>query len=197
MLTRLRTWTRQLRSSQDNKPVSPETDTLCADQADLSVLLVCMGNICRSPLAEGVLRRRVADELAVYRIFVDSAGTHSYHAGSPPDPRARAAASRRGYGIDDLRARRVEAADFELFDLLLAMDRENLAYLHEIAPSGLEHKARLFLDFTPRLAGGDVPDPYYGGATGFERVLDMVEEAADGLLAELAQRLVGPKSPAG
>lgn len=144
-----------------------------------------MGNICRSPMAEGVFRRRVKERAGHLRIEIDSAGTHGYHVGSPPDERARAAAARRGIDISRLSARRVQADDFDRFDYILAMDVENLEYLLEFA--GPEHhgKIRLLLDYSVARKGGEVPDPYYGGPTGFEKVLDLIEEASEGLLDEL------------
>lgn len=150
------------------------------------VLLVCMGNICRSPTAEGVLRRRIADLRLTGRVEVDSAGTHAYHIGEPPDPRARETAAHRGYDLSDLRARQVIAEDFETFDHILAMDRDNLAGLHRACPSEQRYKLRLFLELAPRLGVHEVPDPYYGDAGGFEAVLDMVEEASAALLDEIA-----------
>ncbi|MDJ0927335.1 MAG: low molecular weight protein-tyrosine-phosphatase [Gammaproteobacteria bacterium] len=153
--------------------------------ADVRVLLVCMGNICRSPMAEGVLRERLNSWTSELVVEVDSAGTHGYHVGAPPDSRAQAAAARRGYEIGKLRARKVIAEDFERFDLLLAMDADNLSELRDLAPPELRGRARLFLDFSDSEPGTDVPDPYYGGPVGFERVLDLVEEAVDGLLREL------------
>jgi protein-tyrosine phosphatase len=154
-----------------------------------------MGNICRSPMAEGVLRLCLSERAPERKVFVDSAGTHGYHAGSPPDPRAQTAAGRRGVPIEQLRARRVEVEDFEIFDLLLAMDLENLAHLQELAPQGQAHKARLLLEYSVERRGGEVPDPYYGGETGFERVLDMLEEAMDGLLPEIERLTRGSRSP--
>jgi protein-tyrosine phosphatase len=147
------------------------------------VLLVCMGNICRSPMAEGVLRHRLALLDPPLPVLLDSAGTHGYHAGAPPDPRAQAATLRRGVDIAGLRARRVVAEDFARFDLLLAMDTDNLAALRGLASEELQDKAQLYLEF----AGlrGDVPDPYYGGISGFERVLDLVESATDGIVHQL------------
>jgi protein-tyrosine phosphatase len=144
-----------------------------------------MGNICRSPTAEAVFRdyaRRHAPEL---QLEVDSAGTHDYHVGEPPDPRAVKAASRRGLDLSGLRARQVDEADFERFDLILAMDRLNHAMLLERSPPEHHGRIRLLLEFADAAAGLDVPDPYYGGAKGFDEVLDLVEEAAAGLLAEL------------
>lgn len=148
------------------------------------VLLVCMGNICRSPLAEGVLRQRLAEAGGGLGVVVDSAGTHGYHAGSPPDRRAQVAAARRGIDIRDLRAREVAAEDFETFDLILAMDEDNLIRLEAEAPEQHRHKLRLFLEFA-QASETEVPDPYYGGAAGFERVLDLVEDASHGLLEVL------------
>lgn len=147
-----------------------------------------MGNICRSPTAEAVFREVLRKEGQGLEVQVDSAGTHGYHVGEPPDARAIAAARRRGYRMEDLRARRVEAVDFERFDLLLAMDEDNLAFLHRIAPEVRREQARLLLDFAPGAGRRDVPDPYYGGEAGFEEVLDLVEEAARGLLDEIRRR---------
>lgn len=151
----------------------------------VSVLFVCMGNICRSPTAEGVFRHLVRQEQLEDRVHTDSAGTHAYHIGNPPDPRALVTAECRGIELQDLRARRVLAEDFELFDYVLAMDRDNYEILATICPPGYETRLRMFLEFAPHLNIAEVPDPYYGGASGFERVFDMVEEAAKGLLAEI------------
>lgn len=155
-----------------------------------SILLVCMGNICRSPMAEGVLRNRLAQRARDLAVKIDSAGTHGYHAGSPPDRRAQVAAARRGIDISGLAARRVEAEDFERFDVILAMDTENLEYLLQEAEPEQHGKIRLFLDYAADSGRREVPDPYYGGPIGFERVLDLIEEAVDGLIDEL---LGGPK----
>lgn len=151
------------------------------------VLFVCLGNICRSPTAEAVFRELLRREAAGLAVDVDSAGTHGYHAGEPPDARAIAAAARRGIDMSDLRARTLEAADFERFDLVLAMDEQNFRRLERLAPAGYRHRLRLFLDYAPGLGRRDVPDPYYGGETGFEEVLDLVEAASRGLLAALRQ----------
>src|SRR5690606_34145733 len=152
------------------------------------VLFVCMGNICRSPTAEGVFRKVLAERAPGLTIEVDSAGTHAYHVGEPPDPRARRAAQRRGVDLEPLRARRVVLEDFERFDLLLAMDELNKATLLEIAPPEHHVKIRLLLEFAPQLGREDVPDPYYGGSNGFEYVLDLVEEASVGLLEHLRRQ---------
>lgn len=146
------------------------------------VLFICMGNICRSPTAEGVFRRLVAEEGLERLVHIDSAGTHDYHIGAPPDRRAQAAAAGRGYDLSDLRGRQVARSDFSEFDYLLAMDNDNLANLQRHCPSEQRHKLRLFLSFSERFKDQEVPDPYYGGAKGFDQVLDMVEDAAQGLL---------------
>lgn len=148
------------------------------------VLLVCLGNICRSPTAHGVLEHRL-EAAGLHWVAVDSAGTAAYHQGNAPDKRATAAAARRGVALAHLRARPVVAADFESFDLILAMDAQNLADLRDIAPVGARASVRLFMDFAQDLAVDEVPDPYYGGASGFEQVLDLVEAAADGLIDRL------------
>lgn len=149
------------------------------------VLFVCLGNICRSPTAEAVFRDMLRRE-SMLAVEVDSAGTHAYHIGAAPDSRSVTAASRRGIDMRTLRARVVETADFERFDLVLAMDEQNHRHLLGMAPPERRDRVRLFLDFAPQLGRRDVPDPYYGGATGFEDVLDLIEEASRGLLAALA-----------
>jgi protein-tyrosine phosphatase len=154
----------------------------------IRVLFVCLGNICRSPTAEAVLRELARREAAELDLEVDSAGTHGYHTGSPPDERSIAAARRRGIDMTGLRARVVEKADFERYDLVLAMDEAVFGRLTRIAPRGRRERLGLFLDYAPQLGRRDVPDPYYGGATGFEEVLDLVEEGARGLLAALAAK---------
>ena len=161
----------------------------------MKILFVCLGNICRSPTAEAVFRAVLAREAPGLGIQVDSAGTAGYHIGEPPDPRTRQAALRRGYDLSSLRARIVELADFERFDLILAMDGENLAVLKRRAPRDFAPKVRLFLEFAPELGVADVPDPYYGGPNGFEEVLDLVEEAAQGLLRHVREHGADPAAP--
>ncbi|MGI9237490.1 MAG: low molecular weight protein-tyrosine-phosphatase [Woeseiaceae bacterium] len=151
-----------------------------------SILFVCMGNICRSPTAEGVFRHIVEEAGLGERIHIDSAGTHAYHVGNPPDRRATAAAERRGISLGDLRARRVCDDDFERFDYIIAMDLDNLDHLNDQSSPEYHSKLRLFLEFSPGQVR-EVPDPYYGGAAGFERVLDLVEEASRGLLETLSR----------
>jgi protein-tyrosine phosphatase len=149
------------------------------------VLFVCMGNICRSPTAEGVFRKLLAERAPDLDVQVDSAGTHGYHTGEPPDPRACRAAERRGVDLKGLRARQVTDRDFEHFELVLAMDEQNLKFLLEACPVEHHGRIRLLLEFAPHLERREVPDPYYGGSTGFEHVLDLVEEAGKGLLDHL------------
>jgi protein-tyrosine phosphatase len=154
----------------------------------VKILFVCLGNICRSPTAEAVFRAVAAREAPELMIEVDSAGTAGYHVGEPPDLRTRQAARRRGYDMSSLRARIVEPRDFEDFDFILAMDRENLKVLNHRAPVQARDRVRLFLEFAPDAATTEVPDPYYGGPNGFEEVLDLVEAATQGLLQHLRQR---------
>jgi protein-tyrosine phosphatase len=159
--------------------------------AKYSVLMVCMGNICRSPTAEGVLRHLVrASELAG-KVKIDSAGTLDYHVGSPPDHRSQHHANQRGYDLSGLRARQVSAHDFEKFDLILAMDWQNLQELEELCPPGQRHKLKRLMEFAPPGLSDVVIDPYNGGQRGFEMVLDHVEAACQGLLAHLRKELAG------
>ncbi len=152
----------------------------------MKILFVCMGNICRSPTAEGVMRRLLEDERLADRVEIESAGTGDWHVGQPPDERATVAAGRRGITLSGA-AQQVRPADFRRFDLLIAMDRANLRELLAIAPDEeAAEKVRLLREFDPAASGDlDVPDPYYGGDRGFETVLDMVEAACRGLLDEL------------
>ena len=148
------------------------------------VLFVCLGNICRSPTADGVLRH-LAAQAPHLKIEVDSAGTADYHIGAPPDLRSRRASSRRGIDISGLRARQVTADDFVRFDLILAMDRENLRELEAMKPANSRASLKLFLEYAPDLNLRDVPDPYYRDADAFEEVLDLTSAASRGLLASL------------
>ncbi|KVM77390.1 phosphotyrosine protein phosphatase [Burkholderia ubonensis] len=155
----------------------------------VAICFVCLGNICRSPTAEGVMRHQVEAAGLADRIDVDSAGTGDWHVGEPPDVRAQAAARTRGYDLSALRARQVGAADFERFDLLLAMDEANLAELRRRCPVQHRDKVRLLMEFAPGATASEVADPYFGGAQGFEQVLDQCEAACRGLLDTLRQRV--------
>ena len=153
------------------------------------VLFVCTGNICRSPTAEGVFRRLVEQAGLPDRIGMDSAGTHGYHVGEPPDPRTQAVASAKGYDLSGLRARRIAREDFSRFDMVLAMDRDHHALLARFAPPSAGRKLRMIMEFARRSRVDEVPDPYYGGPDGFEFVLSLVEDAAEGLLEHLRNEL--------
>ena len=160
-----------------------------AYRENVSVLFVCMGNICRSPTAEGVFRKLVEDAGLAERIHIDSAGTHAYHSGESPDRRAQEAAARRGVSMSSQRARRVVPEDFERFEFIIAMDRLNLETLRDRATEAESDRLHLMLDFAESAEPIDVPDPYYGAAAGFELVLDLVEDAAAGLLQHLRGQL--------
>ncbi|HEV2700747.1 MAG TPA: low molecular weight protein-tyrosine-phosphatase [Steroidobacteraceae bacterium] len=151
----------------------------------IRILFVCLGNICRSPTAEAVLRGLAASEAPELGLIVDSCGTANYHPGSPPDRRSQAVARKRGYDLSDLRARQLRDGDFASFDLILAMDRSNLQELRERAPPGVRDRIQLFLDYAPEQPLREVPDPYYGGPGGFEAVLELIEAASRGLLRRL------------
>lgn len=153
----------------------------------IKVLFVCMGNICRSPTAEGVFTKLIADKNLNAKFTVDSAGTHAYHIGNPPDYRAQQAARRRGVELENLRARKVHSSDFEYFDYVLVMDDDNYQIVMNDCPREHKDKVKYFLDFAPHLGVREVPDPYYGEKMGFERVLDMVEDASHGFLESLKQ----------
>ena len=153
----------------------------------VGVLFVCMGNICRSPTAEGVFRVAAERAGVARRLRIDSAGTHDYHIGEPPDARAIASALRRGYDLTRLRARQIEPRDFARFDWILAMDRQNLREIANLRPRDHAGHVGLLLDVLPGLGVRDVPDPYYGGSDGFERVLDLIEPASDALLERIAE----------
>lgn len=156
----------------------------------INVLFVCMGNICRSPTAHAVLEKMVADAQLTSEISIDSAGTHAYHVGNPPDSRAQTVATQRGYNLGDQKARRVVPSDFETYDYIFAMDRDIMQNLLGKCPDKSEYavKVKLYLEFTRNRRIKDVPDPYYGGIVGFERVLDIVEEASQNLLQTLRSR---------
>jgi len=152
------------------------------------VLFVCLGNICRSPTAEGVFRALVETEGLINKIEIDSAGTHAYHVGEGPDPRSQEAAARRGIDLSTLRGRRATEADIKEFDYVLAMDQENYAHLKSLAPTNLTSRVRLLMQYAPERQENEVPDPYFGGEGGFDRVLDMIEDAAVGLLADIRRQ---------
>lgn len=158
---------------------------------EIAVMFVCLGNICRSPSAHGVFRERVSQAGLAGRIHIESSGTGDWHIGKAPDRRASAAASARGIDIGDLRAQQVTAADLQRFDYVLAMDRENLAALEALATStpGVRAQIALFGSYSEAYRDAPVPDPYFGGDQGFEQVLDMIEDAAQGLLPEIRGRL--------
>ena len=151
----------------------------------IKILFVCMGNICRSPTAEGVFSSYINNQNLSEAFEIDSAGTHAYHIGDAPDLRAQWAARERGVELKHLRARKVTDADFSEFDHILVMDDENLHNLLSVCPSEFKHKIQLFLDYSPEQNTREVPDPYYGGAYGFERVLDLIEAASEGFIAFL------------
>jgi len=151
----------------------------------VNVLFVCLGNICRSPTAEGVFRHLVEAEGLSDSIIIDSAGTGAWHVGSPPDSRAQQAAKQRGIDLSSQRARKAISADFERFDYVIGMDSQNRSDLSAMCPRGFEQRLHLFLDFAPHVGKIEVPDPYYGGDGGFDRVLDMIEQASQGLLDDI------------
>jgi protein-tyrosine phosphatase len=162
-----------------------------------TVLFVCMGNICRSPTAHGVFRARIAAAGLEQRVAVESAGTHNYHPGAAPDNRSQRHARRRGYNLADLRARQIDARDFERADLILAMDWDNLARMKDLCPPEHRGKLRRFTEFCVERSSEVVPDPYYGGAGGFEHVLDLIEDASEGLLRHVRHQLDASGAPAG
>jgi protein-tyrosine phosphatase len=162
-----------------------EKHLLMDSDKKISVLFICMGNICRSPTAEGFFRKAIEDAGLAEHVRVESAGTHAYHAGASPDRRAQTAAERRGVTLGHIRARRVTDEDFETFDYILVMDRENLGDLLDRAPEQHRGKVQLFLEFAGTERVTEVPDPYYGGASGFELVLDLVERASARLLERI------------
>ncbi|MCW9047904.1 MAG: low molecular weight phosphotyrosine protein phosphatase [Gammaproteobacteria bacterium] len=153
----------------------------------VNVLFVCMGNICRSPTAEGYFRHIVEEAGLTDKIKIDSAGTHAYHIGSPPDQRAQAAATKRGIDLSSLRGRKVQSSDFKNFDYVLGMDHSNHSDLQEVA-GGKAENLFMFLEFAKNFSETEVPDPYYGGDQGFEHVLDLIEDASIGLLNEIKEK---------
>lgn len=155
----------------------------------MRILFVCLGNICRSPTAEGVFRRMVGEVGLGHKVFVDSAGTHDYHVGSAPDSRAQAAARRRGYDLSNLRGRQFGFDDCLRFDYIIAMDRGNYNRILSQCNAGAGGNVRLLMEFAPERPEREVPDPYGGGEQGFEYVLDLIEEASRGLLADVTRRL--------
>ncbi len=159
------------------------------EKENMSLLFVCTGNICRSPTAEGVFREFLRRNSLEKSVRADSAGTHGYHVGDAPDRRATAHALRRGYDISALRARQVTRADFDAFDLVLAMDRSHFRFMEGLCAAEHRHKLKLFLDFAG-IEEAEVPDPYYGGSDGFEQVLDMVEAASRGLVDHVRAHLL-------
>ena len=162
-----------------------ENQTAMNSQKRVKVLFICMGNICRSPTAHGVFRHLVESEGLSHLIEIDSAGTHAYHVGEAPDKRSSATAKQRGIDLSDLRARQVNLGDLYEYDYVLAMDDHNFARLIEISAPEVRHKIELFLDYAPDLGVTEVPDPYYGGASGFDHVFDLVQAASEGLLAHI------------
>lgn len=155
----------------------------------ISVIFICMGNICRSPTAEAVFRHHAEQEGLADVLYADSAGTHDYHIGDAPDVRTQRAAEKRGYAMSGLRGRQVVADDFERFDYVLAMDAANLANLQRLRPCNAKSHLGLFLDFAQHYSEREVPDPYFGGGEGFEQVLDLIEDAAHGLLQHIRPQL--------
>lgn len=159
---------------------------------NFAVLFVCMGNICRSPTAHGVFKRKLMDAGIAHQVKVDSAGTHNYHPGSPPDARSQIHAEKRGYDLSDLRARQITDNDFVDYDLILVMDWDNLALVQDECPSEHLTKVRRLTEFCLVHDTPVVPDPYYGGTQAFDEVLDLVEDACEGLLRHVKLKIVTP-----
>lgn len=179
---------KSVRAMNSTEPFASTEYDFRATTSTMRVLFVCLGNICRSPSAEGVFRRMLKERAPDIAVEIDSAGTHDYHVGSPPDRRAIEAARRRGIDLTALRARQISAEDFSRFDLILAMDDQNLDELKRRAPREYHDRIRLLMEFAAEAPLRHVPDPYYGGPHGFEQVLDLLEEAAEGLLEEVLRR---------
>ena len=163
------------------------------DHTHYHLLFICMGNICRSPTAEGVFRQLARESGLAQHLVIDSAGTHNYHPGSPPDQRSQQHAALRGYDLSDLRARQINDQDFEKFDLLLVMDWDNLALTEQLCPPEQVSKIRRLTEFCLKHDAAVIPDPYDGGAAGFDHVLDLVEDASRGLLMHVEQNLQNKK----
>ncbi|MEO6080333.1 MAG: low molecular weight protein-tyrosine-phosphatase [Steroidobacteraceae bacterium] len=161
----------------------------------MKILFVCLGNICRSPTVEGVARHLAARDAAHLQLEFDSAGTADYHIGAAPDPRSQLAAAARGYDISGLRARQLQREDFKRFDLLLAMDEDNLRDMRAMAPPGLQERAQLFLSYAADAGRRTVPDPYYGKSDGFETVLDLAEHGSRALFVAVAAIIAGRRGP--
>jgi protein-tyrosine phosphatase len=182
-------WSRFLRFSQDTLRFTQNKLGEGQDPVLGRILFVCLGNVCRSPMAEGALRRMLESAGLADKVQVASAGTHTFHMGAAPDMRSQMVAHRRGVNLKGIRARRVVEEDFACFDYLLAMDKENYDYLLGLCPQPEYHeKIQLLLSYAPHLSEREIPDPYYGSLIGFERVMDMVEVAAEGLLLHLRER---------
>ena len=159
------------------------------NEADFKILFVCMGNTCRSPIAEAVFSKKLADRDLLHKFKIDSAGTHNFHPDSPPDEQSQIHALKRGYDLSNLRARPVVERDFEEFDLLLTMDWDNRALLEEMCPAAHLYKIRGLAEFLQTTQSPVIPDPYYGGDQGFEQVLDLIEEASEGLMKLTLQKV--------
>lgn len=179
--------------TQNKKIDSPPTKPLKPVGVKTRVLFVCMGNICRSPMAKGVFDSMVKAAGLTDLVLADSAGTHGFHAGEPADPRAIAAAQKRGYDLTEHVARKIELADFSEYDYILAMDWDNLALMEAGCPQPHRRKLRRLMEFAPEGSSPVVPDPYLGGPQGFEQVLDLIEHASDGLTKHL-EKLIRRKS---
>lgn len=181
-------WSKIMRFTQNTFSTQPRGRP-ATERALARILFVCMGNVCRSPMAEGVLTRMLEDAGLSDRFHVASAGTHAYHLGGSPDGRSQIVAGRRGIDLRRLRVHRIAAEDFESYDYLLAMDRDNQTCLLERCPAEEHrHKIQLLLDYAGHLPEREVPDPYYGSLVGFERVMDLLEAGSEGLLLHLRER---------
>ncbi len=178
-----------VKREQSHLPGSTNHTKIEMNEPDFRILFVCMGNICRSPTAEAVFFKKLADRALLHRIKIDSAGTHDFHPGAPPDERSQTHARKRGYDLSKLRARPVVESDFEEFDLLLTMDWDNRALLEERCPTAHLHKIRGLAEFLQTTQASVIPDPYHGGDQGFEQVLDLIEEASEGLIKFISQKV--------